>query len=206
MYARSTTMHAEPRHLAEAITFVTDEVMPAMRAVDGFVGLSMMADRTSGRFITTTAWQDRAALQRSEAVGRELRDGAVGRFGATAQVDRWEIEVLHRAEQAGDGACVRVTWTRTDTVRVERAIETYRSTLLPAMELLPGFRSASLFVDRATGRAVSSVTYADRAAMTANRDAANDLRRSAVQENDVQVLEVAEFELVLAHLHVPELV
>lgn len=88
---------------------------------------------------------------------------------------------------------------------MQQTIDVYRATILPATEELPGFRSASLFVDRESGRAVTSVTYTDRDALDASREMAMSLRRSAVQENDVEVLEVAEFDLVLAHLRVPEM-
>jgi hypothetical protein len=74
------------------------------------------------------------------------------------------------------------------------------------MEQLTGFCSCSLFVDREAGRAVSAVTYDSRASLNESRTAAASLRRTAVEENDVEVLEVAEFDLVLAHLRVPELV
>ena len=43
---------------------------------------------------------------------------------------------------------------------------------IPAMEELDGFRSASLLVDRASGRAVSTATYGSREAMQRNREQA----------------------------------
>lgn len=206
MYARSTTIQADPSRIDDGINYVRDEVMSTLTVMDGCVGLSMMVDRGSGRCITTTAWHDEAAMSASDTRVRALRDRAAEVFGGTPKVDLWEIAVLHRMDQAGAGACVRAAWTRSDPDRAAQAIETYRTTLLPAIEQLPGFRSASLLVDRQSGRAVSSVTYADRDALEQSRELAMSLRRSAVQENDVEVLEVAEFDLVLAHLRVPETV
>ena len=55
MYARSTTVRGNPDSVDEGITYVRDKVMPAVQQMDGCVGLSMLADRTSGRCIVTTA-------------------------------------------------------------------------------------------------------------------------------------------------------
>ncbi len=49
MYARSTTLMTNPGSIDEAIAYMSDEVWPAMRDMDGCVGLSMMCDRESGK-------------------------------------------------------------------------------------------------------------------------------------------------------------
>ena len=45
MYARSTTVLGDPSRIEAGIGYARDEVMPAMQQMDGFVGLSMLADR-----------------------------------------------------------------------------------------------------------------------------------------------------------------
>ena len=76
---------------------------------------------------------------------------------------------------------------------------------LPSIENLDGFCSASLLVNRATGRAVSSVAYDSTDAMQRGREQAKTIRTEGTGESGAQVLEVAEFELALAHLRAPEL-
>ena len=68
-----------------------------------------------------------------------------------------------------------------------------------------GFCSASMFVDRMDGRAVTSVTYDSRQAMDSSRDAAMTLRRTTARDTGVDILDVAEFDLLVAHLRVPEM-
>ena len=206
MYARSTTLQGDPGRLNAGIAYVRDEVMPTIMILDGCIGLSLMVERTSGRAIVTTAWQDLASLSSSDSRVKSLRTQAGEVFGGTPEVNQWEIAVLHRTDQAGDGACIRATWSRCDVDRFQQAIDSYRTTLLPAMETLPGFRSASLLVDRESGIGVSSVTYSDSSALERSRKEAAGLRRTAVQDNDLEILETVEFELVLAHLRVPETV
>ena len=206
MFAGSTTLQGDPSRLITGIAYVRDEVMPTIMILDGCIGLSLMVERASGRAIVTTAWQDLASLSSSDSRVKSLRNQAGEVFGGTPQVNQWEIAVLHRTDQAGDGACIRATWSRCDVDRLQQAIDSYRTTLLPAMQTLPGFRSASLLVDRESGIGVSSVTYSDSSALERSRQEAAGLRRNAVQDNDLEILETVEFELVLAHLRVPETV
>src|SRR3954464_357076 len=68
MYARSTTIHGTPGSVDAATAYVRDEVMPTVRAMEGCVGLSMLADHDTGHCIVTTSWRDEAAM-RSSAEG-----------------------------------------------------------------------------------------------------------------------------------------
>jgi quinol monooxygenase YgiN len=204
MYARSTTVMARPDSIDAGIAQVRDEVMPMVQEMEGCVGLSMMVDRTSGRTITTTAWQSAETMRATDETLQPVRERVAETVGGTAQVDEWEIAVLHRDHKSVDGACVRATWLHIDPANVDRAIDVYKVATLPRTEELDGFCSASLLVDRSSGRAVSSVTYDSLEAMERNREAASSMRSSTTKDAGAQVLDVGEFELALAHLRVPE--
>ena len=206
MYARSSTFQGDPARINSGITFVRDQVMPSLQQIEGCIGVSLIVNRDSGRAIVTSAWRDEEALLNSDALVTDMREQGADILGGRPLVEAWEIGALHRVHESGPGACVRATWSQVDPMHAERSIDNYRMVLLPEMEELPGFCSASLLVDRASGRAVSSVTYATRDAMERSREAAAAMRRGAVEENDLHILEVGEFELALAHLRVPEMV
>lgn len=206
MHARSTTIQARPSEIDAGITYVSEEVMPAITALEGCIGLSMLVDRQSGRCIATSAWTDESSMHASDAALRSARQRAGEILGGEPRVDEWEIAVLHRDHKTADGTCVRCTWLQMDPGKLDQAIELFRSKVLPTAEGLDGFCSASLMVDRRAGRAVSSVTWDSRQAMERSRDTANQLRANVSQEAGAEVLEVAEFEMALAHLRVPELV
>jgi hypothetical protein len=89
---------------------------------------------------------------------------------------------------------------------VDAAIEMYRSRVLPSVEQMDGFCSASFFVDRGSGRAVSAVAWDTRAAMDRSREQVNELRTAVTRDLGADILEVAEFDLAIAHLRAPELV
>ncbi len=106
--------------------------------------------------------------------------------------------------EAPDGACTRVTWMRTDPDRVEQVIDAYRLSLLPGLEETAGFCSASLLVDRRAGRGAGSVSYADRGSLQRSRTDATAVQEEFAAAMGSRILEVAELDLVLAHLRVPE--
>jgi hypothetical protein len=203
--ARSTTIEAQPESIDAGIAYVYDEVKPAVETMDGCIGISLLVDRESGRCIATTAWQTTDTMDASAELIAPLRDRAAESFRGAAVVAEWEIALVHRDHHSSDGACVRATWFKVPTGQITRSVELYRESVLPALEQLEGFCSATLMIDRDTRRAVSSVTFDSAAAMDRNREAARSLRVARLRELGADQLDVGEFELALAHLRVPEL-
>ena len=115
MYARSTTIQAQPSSIDAGIAHVRDEVMPALQGMPGCIGVSLLVDRNSGRCIATSAWESDEAMRASDETVTPIRDRAAERFGGTANVEQWEIAVLHRDHRAPDAAGVRVTWVKVPT-------------------------------------------------------------------------------------------
>jgi quinol monooxygenase YgiN len=204
VFARSTTIHAQPAMIDAGIAHVRDSVMPAMSHIDGCLGLSLMVERESGRCIATSGWRDEAAMRASAGRVEAIRDEAARTFGGQAGAEEWEVAVMHRAHHARAGTCMRATWTRIDTERLADAVEMFKFGTLAKIEDLPGFCSASLLVNRADGRAVATVAFDDRTSLEHSRDAGAAVRDEAAREADADVLDVAEFDLVIAHLRVPE--
>lgn len=205
MYARSNTIKAQSSVIDAGIEHVRNTVMPALQGIEGFTGLSLLVDRSSGRCITTTAWQSEEAMHASAESVRSIRDRAEEIFGGSTQVEEWEIAVLHRDHRSRDGACVRATWVKVDPDQIDRGIDVYKTAVLPALDELDGFCSASLMVDRASGRAVSSATYDSVAAMERISAQLDRLKAATTQEAGAEVLDECDFELAVAHLRVPEM-
>ena len=205
MFARSSTIQARPELIDEGIAHV-NEVMPTLQAMDGYVGLSLLVDRATGRCIATSAWQSEDAMHASAEGVRPVRDRVAEKFGASgATVEEWEIALLHRDHTSLEGACARCTWLQLEPSRVDVGIDVFKN-MLPQTEQLQGFCSASLLVDRASGRGVATMTYDSMAAMEGSRDRASEIRTGGAQQAGGSILDVSEFELAIAHLRVPELV
>jgi len=137
---------------------------------------------------------------------RPVRDRAAEIFGGSADVEEWDIAVLHRDHRSNEGACVRATWVKVSPNQVDPGIDFYKTTILAALEELEGFCSASLLLDRASGRAVASATFDSVEARERNRDQLDKIRGTGSQEVGAEVLDECDFELALAHLRVPEMV
>jgi len=204
MYARSTTIHGDPGAMDAGIAYVRDESMPALRRMEGCVGLSMLADRSSGRCIITTSWRDEDALRASEDGVRSAAERTVEILGGRPELEEWEIAAMHRVHDAHHGAASRVTWLRTDPGSVQKAVDAVRLSLMPKLDDLPGFCSVSVMVRRDEGLAVAAVSYDDRAGLEAADAGAREFREEFAPAMGIEVTDSAAFDLPIAHLRVPE--
>jgi len=205
VHARTTTIEATPSSIDAGVAYVRETVMPLLDGLEGYIGLSLLADRSSGRCITTSAWESLDAMRASAAAVDDVRNRAAEIFGGGAPtIEEWEIAVLHRQHETGEGACVRVTWANVEPDQIDPGIEVFRSAL-PAMEQIEGLCSTSLLVDRATGRGVSSAAYESADAIERNRAEIERLKGSVSGEAAARILEEHDFELMIAHLRVPEM-
>jgi hypothetical protein len=206
VHARSTTIRGRPESVDEGIAFCRDEVLPMCREMPGCVGLSMIVDRGSGRCITTTSWDSIESMRATTAQVQPVRQRAAEILGGTFEVAEWEIAVMHRDHRSTEAAASRVTWLRGDPDAIERATDVFKLAIMPEMETFAGFCGVSLLINRETGLAVTSVAFDSRAALEGSREQATALRARGSAEARLKIMEVAEFELALAHLDVPELV
>jgi len=184
VYARSSTFHV---------------AAPMLGRTEGCLGLSLLVDRATGYCIATSSWETEAAMIASDATLRPMRDRGRDVLGASMQVDSWEIVVMHRTHH---GACCRASWLDGD---LDTMTETFRVALLPQLEAMDGFCSASLLVDRATGLGCATTAWESHDAMVASRARADEMRNRTAEEASSVIVEVHEFDLAYAHLHVPEM-
>ena len=119
MYARSTSFHGDPHRIDDAVRYVRDRAMPALMGMDGFVGISMLADRGSGRSVVTSSFEDLAALRRSASEMRGIRARIADVLQSPAALAEWRIALLHRERSAPVGARSRVTWCSTEPARLD---------------------------------------------------------------------------------------
>lgn len=206
MFARTITIDSRPEFMDQGIAYIRDTVFPEVNTVPGCVGLSLVADRSTGRCIATSAWETEQAMRDSEAAVRPTRQRAADFLGGAPDVDLWEIAIMHRMHPTPEGACVRSSWLRGDPADMDDMLAVFRTATLPALEGFDGFCSASLLVNRAEGRSLATIAYDSRDALMATREKADELRARTASGMGGKVDDVREFDLVHAHLHAPELV
>jgi quinol monooxygenase YgiN len=205
MYARTTTIHADPQRIDDGIANVRDEVMPAVQSMPGCMGLSMLVDRSTGRCIVTTSWDSEESMSASREAVRAMRGQASDVMGGQFEVQEWEIVVLHRAHRAPEGACCRVTWTRGDPARLDEMTATVRTALMPRLDEIPGFSSVSIMGDRQSGMSVLTATYDDRRSLDASSGTVQTMREQFLQQTGRELVDMAEFDVVIHRLRVPEM-
>lgn len=207
MYARTTTIMADPMRMDDGIADVKNNVMPAVGDMEGYTGLSMLCDRESGRCVVTTGWETEEAMAASRDRVMAMRQRAAEQFGGgDPEVQEWEIAVMHRLHHATDDSCARVLWSRTDTGRIDEVLDAFRSGIIPRLDEIPGFCSLSLLIDRQSGYGSLATVYRDRAAMEASSELISSMRDEFIARFPVTVTDEAEFEVVVHSLRVPELV
>jgi hypothetical protein len=207
MHVRSTTVMGDPASIEDGVAFLREKVMQTLQTTKGCLGLSMLADRQSGRCIASTAWETAEAMKATEHQLQASRSAfalAVG--GDRPEVQAWEIALVHREHPAGDGAGAQVAWARIQPNHVDDLIAAYRENLMPKLSELPQFCSLSFLVDRRNGRTVSVTCFEDAEALSRVRKEARSMRQQFAQAMAAQIVDVAEMELSLAHLGVPETV
>jgi quinol monooxygenase YgiN len=206
MHARSTSIMGDSSQVDACIRYVRDDVMPAVTAMDGCLGLSLLANRDTGRCIATTSWTSEEAMQATDGVVSPLREHASELMAGEASVDEWEIAVMHREHDAQEGSWCRVTWLRCEPSEVDSTIDFFKDTVLARIEGADGFCSASFMVNRLTGECCGTARFETRADLDATREMARGLREDRSRMGGVEFTDIDECELVIAHLRVPELV
>ena len=209
MYARSTTFRGDPTAIDDGIAYTRDEVLPAVQQMDGCISLSMLVDRHTGRCIVTTSWDDAEAMHRSAEAIRSIRETAISTVHGVAsetEVVEWEVGVVHRVHEPPEHAACRVIRTRGPLGATDRIIDRFRANIVPRIGGLTGFCSVSLLADRTTGRCAIATVYEDRQTMNRAKGQAQAMREEFTQHMGMHITEVAEFDVALAHLRVPETV
>ncbi|MFN2538251.1 MAG: hypothetical protein ABR549_08885 [Mycobacteriales bacterium] len=205
MFVRATTITADPTRLDAGIAYVRDTVVPAVAAIPGNHGLSMIADRNTGTATVTTAWDTVEARADSDAALAPHRAKLVEAMGASrAVVELLELAVLDRMRPAQSGFWTRQTRVTIDPSRLEGAIDAYSSSVLHDIQLLAGYCSAVLLVDRENGHGAISVVFDSRDSLEASRGHADRVRAAGLAKAGATLVEVREAELVIAGLRVPQ--
>lgn len=206
MYARSTTVQVDAQAVDRLIDYVREVMMPMVQGMAGYVGNSMLCDRETGKCIATSTWDTEEAMRASSDAVAEGRAQGAEMMGASApEVQEWEVVGMHRLRETPEGACVRLIWGRGQTGRLDHIIDAWRTTIPPQLEQMPGFCAVSALADRNTLRAVAAVSYESREAMDRTADQALAIRDRFAASMEFEITDVEEYDIVLAHLRIPEM-
>lgn len=63
MYARVTTIQISPYRVEEAVGVLREQVVPVIQQQNGFKGYLMFVDRSTGKSVNITLWEDEGDRQ-----------------------------------------------------------------------------------------------------------------------------------------------
>jgi heme-degrading monooxygenase HmoA len=95
MHARVSTIYGTAEQGEEGVQSFRDEILPALKEMEGCKGAILLADRTTGKAVGITLWEDERAMQASEEAANRLRREAAETAGGgePPTVDRYEVAV-----------------------------------------------------------------------------------------------------------------
>jgi quinol monooxygenase YgiN len=207
VHARSTTIIAQPNRIDDGIALLEDELMSLVTHIRGCTGLSLLVDRSSGRYIATSSWESKEAMVASDNNEQlqPVRQRLLDTLGAdNLEVQEWEIALFHRDHESPAGAYARVTWARPQPGQLDAAVDAFKTESIPLLKHNAGFCSASMLIDRAAGLLCGTVSFEN--ATAAQRDREFDEQQQAVMAKKIGIeyLNAIECEVAFHHLRVPE--
>ena len=92
MFARTFTIEGRREQLDEFARTGQEKILPALRRLEGFEGVLVLAKRQNGKILMVTLWESEEALRGGEEASHFFRAfGAEIAGGKVIDVERYEI-------------------------------------------------------------------------------------------------------------------
>ena len=92
MFARISTFQGPPDQTAEGIRVAREQILPAARLQEGFLGIYLLFDRESGRSLSITLWESEECMKASEDAALRARTESAEAAGEViVGVERYEV-------------------------------------------------------------------------------------------------------------------
>lgn len=199
MFARITWFQSSPDRIEEGTSTYRQQAVPALSALQGYIGAALLVDRGTGAGVTVSYWDSAESMQASEETGVTLRaqvaEGDI-KFG---EIDRLEMVIHERTAPAKANTFVRVNDLQGSPTKVDDVVNLVRETL-PLLKAQQGFRALLMGANRETGRMVVSSSWETAADREASDAAMQERRRQAGQLAGAENVKVELYETVFAEV------
>jgi heme-degrading monooxygenase HmoA len=198
MFIRTIYATGDPAKLDSTVEALNTEGRKLVAEQPGYRGFGLFVNREIGTLVTGTWWESEQARQNADERLREPRAAMFEPFVSTVAVSNYEAAALHRRQQPGPEATIRLTRFELAPSDADLLIETFQTTTLPRLDTIDGLIGATLFVDRSGGRGSVGTMFADRAALVASRSSQAAARQDSVAKTHVTVFSLEELDVVFA--------
>lgn len=192
MHARVTKSEVTRDKIEDGIKRIKENVVPQVKKLEGFKGGYWLLDRTTGKGLGLTLFENEAALRATEDAAAKIRGEAPTGVKITG-VERYEV-VAQASPQPGITAA-RLTSVEAPSNKAEKLIAYTNDTVVPAAKKLPGFRGGYWVVDRQSGKGFGLTFFESQSALQASEDAAARLRSEVTQQADVKITGVERYDV-----------
>ena len=158
----------------------------------------MFVNREEGRVAVMTAWESEAARAASDAPLAPIRGEAGRILGGQVHPEEFELAVLERQQPAEPGYWNRTTRVAVPPRRLDDAIASFRTAVLPGLRGQEGCCGGAPLADRKAGTASAGTTWSSRPALDHSRPAADQLRAGTADSAGARIAEVVESKIVIA--------
>jgi heme-degrading monooxygenase HmoA len=95
MHARLTRLEGSPERIDDAVRQTDDVWLPKLREIDGFRGVTTLADRSTGMIVTITYWESEDAMRASDEKVTDVRKDVADAVAVRSQpiVERYEVVI-----------------------------------------------------------------------------------------------------------------
>ncbi|WP_251095623.1 hypothetical protein [Streptomyces sp. Caat 7-52] len=198
MFVRAVYATGDPALLDSAVRSLNSGGRDLLEERPGYRGAGVFADRELGKLLAVSWWETEEARRNSDEVMRERRGQLLEPFAGTVSVANYEVAVFHQVEHPRQGGGLRATRMEFDPRDADLVVDTFRATVVPRVEPLPGLAGTCLQIDRERGLGVAGILFIDRASLAASRAAVAAVRHEASAKAHVDVVGLEEFEVVHA--------
>jgi heme-degrading monooxygenase HmoA len=178
MYAR-VIMLTGLQDIDAAVAYLEETALPAVRAQNGYEGLSAAADRSSGRLGVLTLWATAADREASNSALSKVREEGRNQLAADMTVETFDQQAVQIGRRPEVGNRVLVTRISMDPSRVKDNVEYFKSEVMPQVSAAPGFRTLRNLIDPDTGEGIVSSIWDDEQSLQAALEATEERRAMA---------------------------
>ena len=196
MYSRVVNFTGA-KDIDAGIRFLEEKVLPAMRDLKGYRGLSASVDRAAGALGVLSLWDTEEDREASDSMLAATRQEGAEVIGGEMQVEKYEVLVSEVGQEPpAPGSALMVARVSMDPGKVDENTEYFKSVVAPRITASEGFRGLRNMMNRATGGGIVGTVWSDQDALQrASADA--QARRDEATARGVAFGEMSMREIVL---------
>lgn len=206
MYASLTTVRGAGPEVSAIARMAAESMLAWLREFDGYRGLLVLSDPSTGNARIVSFWDSIEALDRSDRGRREVRESMVAAAGAELEsVVRYDLFLGKnfpslRAELAAEQetpAVARFTSFEGPPEGIEEGLRTFREDLIGWFRDATGFRGWLALLDAPQGRSIGITFWSSAEALRDDSASGAELRNEIAADLDTRVTSVEQYEVVM---------